>query len=367
MKRLRLPRLSLAGPRPGGTPGCAWSIQAWRLSRRAAGLLLTLFASLLGLALVTFFIGRLLPTDPVLALVGDHASAETYQAAFEKLRLDQPLPRQFLAYLGDVLAGDWGVSATTSRPVAEDIATFFPATAELAIVAIAIGVGLGLPLGLVAARHAGRWPDHASRLLSLAGHSVPVFWLGLVGLLVFYARLGWVGGPGRLDIAYAYSIDSVTGMVLIDTLLAGDRAAFLNALSHIALPGIILGLMALGYIARMTRAFLLGEMGKDYLTTARLKGLSEGQILVRHVLPAVAGPVLAVIAWTFAYLLEGAVLTETLFAWPGLGLYITQSLFAADIPAVLAGTLLIGVCFTAVNFIAEALQALLDPRTRAAA
>ena len=193
---------------------------------------------------------------------------------------------------------------------------------------------------------------------------MPIFWLGIVGLLVFYAQLGWVAGPGRLDVAYRYSVPAVTHLLLIDTLLAGEWDAFRNAFSHLILPASLLGLVAMGYVTRMTRSFLLWQLRQDYTMVLRLKGLSESAILWRHSLRNAAGPILAIIALTYAYLLEGAVLTETVFAWPGLGMYITDSLFAADIPAVLAATLLVGTIFMLVNIASELIQAALDPRSR---
>lgn len=342
-------------------PGPRTIVASIRL-RGLASLVFTAAIVLVGLLMVVFAIGRLLPVDPVLVVIGDRAPQALYDETFRAMRLDRPLIEQFAMFSLDLLGGKLGTSITTGNPVASDLLRFFPATLELATVAILIGVLVGLPAGVVAARYAGRWPDHVARLISLLGLSVPTFWLGLVGLLVLYATFDLVRGPGRLDIAYQYTIPEVTGLVLVDTLLAGDVDAFRNAVSHVVLPAGLLGLIAIGYIARMTRGFLLWQMRQDYVNVARLKGLSEATILWRHAMPNVIGPILAVIAWTYAYLLEGAVLTETVFAWPGLGLYLTQSLFAADIPAVLAGTLLIGVLFMLLNILAEVAQGALDPR-----
>lgn len=328
--------------------------------------LLTSCITLLGLLIVTFALGRVMPTDPVLRIVGDRASQEQYDKVYRQLRLDRPLPEQFAAYVNDMAHGNFGESLVTRNPISDDIVRYFPATFELATVAIILGILFGLPVGVMCARHANRLPDHLGRMLSLIGYSVPVFWLGIVGLLVFYAQLGWVGGPGRLDVAYRYSVPAVTHLMLVDTLLAGDWAAFRNAFSHLILPASLLGLIALGYIARMTRSFLLWQLRQDYTTVLRVKGLSENAIVWRHALRNAAGPILAIVALTYAYLLEGAVLTETVFAWPGLGMYITDSLFAADIPAVLTGTLLVGIIFMLVNIASEVIQSALDPRSRLA-
>lgn len=357
-----LPAVEDTAPTPAPRPAGALK----RRMRWLGSTLLTVCITLAGLLIVTFALGRVLPTDPVLRIVGDRASQEQYQQVYRALRLDRPLPEQFAAFVGDMLRGDFGKSLVTGNPIGEDIVRYFPATFELATVAIALGVLLGIPLGVLCAQYANRLPDHLGRMFSLAGHSVPIFWLGIVGLLVFYAQLGWVAGPGRLDVAYRYSVPPVTHLMLVDTAIAGEWQAFGNAFSHLVLPASLLGLVALGYVARMTRSFLLWQLRQDYTTVLRLKGLSESAILWRHALRNAAGPILAIVALTYAYLLEGAVLTETVFAWPGLGMYITDSLFAADIPAVLAATLLVGSIFMLVNIASELIQASLDPRSRSA-
>ncbi|MBS0452153.1 MAG: ABC transporter permease [Proteobacteria bacterium] len=353
-------------PEPGRARAPMMKMTMSKRLRWLGSTLLTACITLAGLLVVTFALGRVLPTDPVLRIVGDRASQEQYERVYRALRLDRPLPEQFGAFVGDMLHGDFGKSLVTGNPIGEDIARYFPATFELASAAILLGVLLGIPLGVLCAQCANRLPDHLGRMLSLSGHSVPIFWLGIVGLLVFYAQLGWVAGPGRLDVAYRYSVPAVTHLMLVDTVLAGEWDAFRNAVSHLVLPASLLGLVALGYVARMTRSFLLWQLRQDYTTVLRLKGLSDSAILWRHALRNAAGPILAIVALTYAYLLEGAVLTETVFAWPGLGMYITDSLFAADIPAVLAATLLVGTIFMLVNIASELIQASLDPRSRSA-
>jgi peptide/nickel transport system permease protein len=335
-------------------------------ARRLSGIFSTgiaLASTLAGLLLVTFIIGRVMPIDPVVAVVGDKASPETYAAAREKLGLDQPLVVQFTRYIAGVVQGDLGTSTVSNRPVIEDIIRVFPATIELATLGILIGVAFGVPLGIYAAHRLNRWPDHVVRFVSLFGYSMPVFWLGLIGLLVFYAQLGWVGGPGRLSVAYRYSVPVWSGFMLVDTLRAGNTAAFANALSHIVLPASLIGYYALAYIARMTRAFMIEELGKEYVVTARIKGASEARILWLHALPNILVPLITVIALSYGLLLEGTVLIETVFSWPGLGLYITNGLFVADMPAVLGGTLVVGLCFVILNKASEIGYALLDPRT----
>ena len=318
----------------------------------------------LGLLLVTFLIGRVVPIDPVLAAVGDRAPAAVYERVKQELGLDLPLWQQFWLYLKKVLAGDFGRSVLTSNPVLTDIRRFFPATLELATVATLIGVTLGIPMGVFAAVRRGRWADQVIRVVSLLGYSVPVFWLGLMGLLLFYGRLGWVAGPGRLDVAFDDLVPTVTGVVLLDSALAGEWEVFGNAFRHVILPASILGYLSLAYLARMTRSFMLAELGQEYITTARIKGLSERRIVWRHALGNVLVPLITVVALAYANLLEGSVLTETVFAWPGLGQYITSSLLSADMNAVLGGTIVVGTVFIGLNLFSDLLYRLVDPRAR---
>ena len=314
--------------------------------------------------MVTFFIGRIVPIDPVLALVGDRASQATYERVYLELGLDKPLYQQYWHYLTDILQGDLGTSVLTSQPVLNDMLHFFPATLELATVATLIGIFLGIPMGVAAAVYQGRWPDHLVRFFGLIGYSVPVFWLGMVGLLVFYAKLDWVAGPGRLDFFYEGIVESRTGIILLDAALAGEWEVFNNAFSHLILPATLLGYFSLAYIARMTRSFMLDQLSQEYITTARVKGMSEARVIWRHALGNILVPLITVIALSYAYLLEGAVLTETVFAWPGIGLYITQSLFNADMNAVLGGTIVVGCVFVGLNLLSDLLYQLVDPRAR---
>ncbi len=318
----------------------------------------------LGLLAVTFFIGRVIPVDPVLAIVGDRAPEHVVQRVREELGLNQPLPTQFVRYVGKALQGDFGNSVLTSNPVWDDVKKTFPATLELATCGILIGAGLGVPLGVWAAVRRGGAADHAVRIMGLVGYSVPIFWLGLMALVLFYAKLGWVGGPGRIDVAYEYSVERVSGLLLLDAAIAGEWEAFRNAFSHLVLPASLLGYFSLAYISRMTRSFMLNELAQEYIVAARAKGLSETRIIWRHALRNAMVPLVTVIALSYAGLLEGSVLTETVFAWPGLGLYITNSLQNADMNAVLGGTIVVGTVFIALNLLSDLLYRLLDPRTR---
>ena len=331
---------------------------------RIARFVLVLATTLLGLVAVTFFIGRVVPIDPVLAIVGDRAPPQVYERARQELGLDRPLIEQFLIYVKKAATGDFGNSVLTTNPVMTDIANAFPATFELATLGTLIGMIIGIPLGVLAAVRRGSLIDQIVRFLGLAGYSIPIFWLGLMGLLLFYAKLGWVEGPGRIDVVFDYTITPMTGLLLVDTLLQGEWDAFANALGHIMLPGALLGFFSLAYISRMTRSFMLQEMGQEYIVAARVKGLSEARIIWRHALRNAAVPLVTVIALSYATLLEGSVLTETVFAWPGLGQYITNSLQNADMNAVLGGTLVVGSIFVGINLLSDALYRLLDPRTR---
>ncbi|MFC7736120.1 ABC transporter permease [Roseomonas sp. GCM10028921] len=320
--------------------------------------------TLLGLALVTFFIGRVVPIDPVLAVVGDRAPADVVARAQVELGLDQPLPIQFWRYLTEIVTGNLGRSVMTSNPVWEDIARFFPATFELATLAIIIAAVLGIGLGVLAATRQGSWVDQAVRVFCLAGHSLPVFVLGLISLLVFYAWLGWLPGPGRQGIVYQDMVEPVTGLLTLDAALAGNWPALWDAVQHLVQPAGILAFFSLAYIARMTRAFMLAELRSEYVTTARAKGLSNARIVWRHAFRNTLVPLVTVIFLTYAGLLEGAVLTETIFAWPGLGQYLTVSLLNADMNAVLGATLVVGLIYVVLNLLADLLYRLLDPRTR---
>jgi peptide/nickel transport system permease protein len=329
----------------------------------------TLAITLLGLLLVTFVIGRVVPIDPVLAIVGERATEAQMAAVREKLGLDLPMWQQFLIYVGDAVRGDLGTSIRTGQPVAAEIARYFPATLELATLGTIFGTLVGVPAGVLAATRPGSVADQIVRVVGLLGYSMPVFWLGLIGLLVFYGQLGWVGGPGRLDPAYdmmmEFTLTSYTGMILVDSALNGAWDVFGNALSHIILPAGILGYVSMAYISRMTRSFMMNELGQEYITTARVKGMPEWRVIWVHAMRNVLVPLITVVALSYAYLLEGSVLTETIFAWPGLGSYITDALFAADMPAVLGGTVVVGVVFVTLNMLSDIAYRLVDPRARA--
>lgn len=331
-------------------------IIAWRT--RALGTA----ATLLGLLVLTFFIGRVMPIDPVLAIVGPDADASTYRQVEAQLGLDRPLLAQFGHYLAELAHGNLGTSLLTGNAVSADIARVFPATVELATLAIVVGALLGVPLGVYAAARRGRWGDHVVRVISLAGHSTPVFWFAMMGLLVFYAWLGWAGGSGRIALAFDGAIPRVTGLLLVDTLLSGNWKAFASSVQHIVLPACILGLHSMAYISRMTRSFMLAQLSQEYILAARVKGLSESAVIWRHAFRNILVQLLTIVALAYGGLLEGAVLIETVFAWPGFGQYLTNSLLLGDMNAVMGCVLLVGVIFVTLNLVSDALYQVFDPR-----
>lgn len=338
------------------------------LTRLLQGLF-TLLLTLFGLLLVTFSLSALSPVDRVLQIVGDHASQSTYDQVRHQLGLDQPLPVQFWHYLVNLAHGDLGIASATGQPVLHDLLAVFPATLELATLELAtlaliVGAVLGIVAGVLCARYAGSPGDLAVRTFTLLGNSVPIFWLGLLMLALFYARLQWAPGPGRLDDIYQYTVEPRSGFALIDTWLSGDTAAFKNAIGHLALPVLVLAYYSLASITRLTRSACLSEMNKEYILLARAKGAGEMTILLRHVLPNIRGTLLTVTALAWTSMLEGAVLTETVFSWPGIGRYLTTALFAGDTTAIMGGTLLIGVSFVLINNLTDLLVRLTDPRVR---
>jgi peptide/nickel transport system permease protein len=326
--------------------------------------LLVAAITFLGLIAVTFFIGRVIPVDPVLAIVGDRAPQSVVEAARKQYGFDLPLWEQFFFYVKRALTGDFGTSVLSTYPVMQDIRRVFPATLELATVGTLIGLVFGVPLGVLAAVKRGSLIDQAVRIVGLIGYSMPIFWLGLLSLLVFYARLGWVEGPGRIGVAYEYTFTPITGLFLFDALIQRDWGAFRDIFSHIILPASLLGYFSMAYISRMTRSFMLNELSQEYIVAARAKGLSETRIIWGHALRNAAVPLVTVIALSYATLLEGSVLTETVFSWPGIGLYLTNSLQNADMNAVLGATIIIGSVFIGLNLLSDLLYQVLDPRTR---
>jgi len=321
--------------------------------------------ALFGAILVAFLVAHMVPADPLAVVLSDTATKDpSIRAAYmTRWGLDRPLPEQFLFYLANVLHGDLGESFTSRRPVLQDLAQFLPGTIELSLAAFTVSVVFGVPLGVWAALRHNRSGDHAARLISLVGSASPIFWTGLIALYVFYYVLRWAPGPGQLDPHLARP-PVVTGFLLLDSLVTGRVDVFLSALRHVILPALVLGWFIMGLTARTTRSALLEVLGADYLRTARAKGLGEGRVIGLHALRNALIPVLTITGLAFASLLSGAVLTETVFAWPGIGRYAVTAATRLDYPAILGVTLLTAVIYLAVNLVVDLLYGVLDPRIR---
>ncbi len=321
--------------------------------------------TLFGLLLATFVIARAVPIDPVIALIGDRTTPEVYERTRLEMGLDKPVRIQFKDYIVRLAHGDLGTSKTTKVPVATELRERFPATFELATLGIIFGVSFGIPLGVLAAVRRGTWIDQIARVVGLLGYSVPVFWLGLMAILLFYHKLELVPSPfGRLSLESLYTFTPVTGLFLLDSALQGQWDTFCDAFMHLILPASLLGCFSMAYISRMTRSFMLNELSQEYVITARVKGLSESRIIWRHALRNAAVPLITVVALAYGGMLEGSVLTENVFDWPGVGKYLAEALMRTDLDAAMGGTLLVGVIFLFVNLMADFLYRVYDPRTR---
>ena len=314
----------------------------------------------------TFLLAQAVPGDPITAIISDRqADNPEVRAALEKRwGLDQPIHVQYVYYVRNLLRGDLGESISKRRPVADELRQRVPATIELTLYAMGFAILVGLPLGMVSAIRHDRWPDHLARFITLIGTSVPVFWLGLLLLYLFFYRLHWLPGPGRLDVGMKPP-ETITGLVSVDALLTGDWAVLRSALRHLVLPAIVLGAYAMGIIARMLRSSLLAAMGDDYVRTARAKGLVERRVVAGHALRNALIPTVTVFGLTFASLLAGAVLTETIFSWPGLGGFAVTAALKLDYPGLLGVTLIVAVVYVLVNLLIDIVYGILDPRIRA--
>src|SRR5918911_205658 len=279
--------------------------------------------------------------------------------------LDRPLPEQYLTYVRNLAQGNLGTSIRTHMPVAEDLGGYLPASAELAVAATLVGTLLGIPFGVISAVRRNQLVDHLVRAVSLLGVSSPVFWLGLVALYVFYFRLGWLPGPGRLDVGMAEPAH-VTGMYTFDSLLTRDWAGFTSSVRHLVLPGLVLASVYLGLVTRMTRSSMLEVLSADYVRTARGKGLRQRAVIYRHALGNALIPTVTVLGLAFGDILAGTVLTETIFSWPGIGRYAYQSAVTLDFPAIMGVSLLIAAVFITVNLATDLAYVFLDPRLRRA-
>lgn len=320
---------------------------------------------ILGIITITFFLSRFTKGDPLTAIISEQQMGNPEVVAAAKLRwgLDRSLPEQFLVYTGKLVTGDLGTSFISKRPVLQDLMERLPATLELVIAAMVIGTLLGITLGVLAAYYRNGWIDHASRLFALVGSSVPVFWSGLGLLFILSVQLGWFPGPGRLDARLAPP-PMITGVMTVDTLLAGDLAAFVDALHHLILPSFVLGWTVTGTISRLVRANMLEVLNQEYVLTARAKGAGELRVLLHHALRNTMVPTLTVIGHSFAYLITGAVLTETIFAWPGMGSYAVEAARSLDYPAIIGVTIIGGVTFLVTNLLTDVAYVFANPRIR---
>jgi len=327
--------------------------------------LLLLIPLLIGVTLVAFVISHTVPSDPVNAALGQNAVAnpELVKAFKARWGLDQPPYIQYLIYLKNLLRGDLGQSISTHQPVLSDLARYLPATIELATSAIILAVLIGVPFGVISAVKRNTWLDQSSRVISLVGVSAPVFWLALLGLYVFYSWLGWLPGPGRLDIGMK-APPYVTGLYTLDALLAGNPALFFNAVRHLILPSIVLACYSMGLITRMTRSAMLDVISQDYIRTARSKGLHEMRVILDHAFRNALIPTVTVLGLSYGNLLSGTVLTEKIFSWPGVGQYAYKASTSLDFPAIMGVTMLIAFIFIGVNLAVDIVYVYLDPRLR---
>ncbi len=316
-----------------------------------------------GVLVLTFLISHSVPGDPALLRAGPRASPEVLAQLRHDMGLDRPLPVQLWIYIRDLLRGDLGVSIRTQRPVVQDVAEHFPATFELTTAALLVVIAVGIPLGILSAVQKDRFPDHLSRVIAISGVSLPVFWLGLMLIYIFFVRLGWLPGTGRLDMG----VDApagLTGVYTLDALVARDWPALRSALRHLFLPVVLLSYVSLAPVVRMVRSSMLEILGQDYIRTARAKGLAERFILYRHALRNALIPTLTIIGLSYGTLLQGAVVTETIFAWPGMAYYAVGSMTYLDYPAVIGITLVSALIYSTVNLIVDLLYGVVDPRIR---
>ncbi|MEZ4709810.1 MAG: ABC transporter permease [Caldilineaceae bacterium] len=333
------------------------------LTRYLLRRLILIIPLLLGLSLLTFLISRVVPGDPVGLAAGPQATPEIKEALRRQFGLDQPLPLQYVRYMSGIFRGDWGQSLYSRRAVLNDLRTYFPATLELTLAAVLLGTLLGVPTGILSAYFRNRLPDHLARIVALFFVSFPAFWLAMIFQTTFGLELGWFPIGKRFDVRLAPP-PGPTGLLLLDSLLHGDMKALQLTISHLALPALVLSFGSLASITRITRASVLDVLERDYVRTARAKGIGRTLILLRHVLRNAANGILTMISLEFGWLMAGAVLVETIFDWPGLGLYAVESSLRLDFQPIMGITLLYGIVFSLVNVVTDVAYGVLDPRIR---
>lgn len=318
---------------------------------------------LIGVTLLVFIISHAIPGDPARMMAGQKASRQAVENLRRSLGLDRPLPEQYLRYVSGLATGDLGKSIRNQRPVLDDLRDFFPATFELTLTSMVFCISTGLPLGIISAIRRNRPIDHTTRVFSVVGVSMPVFWLGLMLLLLFYRDLGWLPGSGRLDVAMSPPVH-VTGMYLIDTVVEGSWGKFANAFSHILLPAFCLSYVYLAITTRIVRSSMISVMGLDFITTARANGIREAVVVLKHALKNALIPAVTITGLSIGELLGGAILTETIFDWPGMGKYVVDSVNFLDFPAIMGFTLVVSLVYVVINLLVDVLYALLDPQIK---
>jgi len=323
---------------------------------------------LLGIVTATFVLAQFTKGDPLVSIVGARglSNPAVVEAAKQRWGLDKTVPERYLIYITNLVEGDMGTSFRTKQPVVSDLIQRLPATLELGICAMLIGAASGIVLGVISVRFHDGVADHAARFVALLGSCVPMFWLGLVVLFVFSVQTHLLPGPGRLDVR-ASQPPSVTGFMLVDTLLSGNLSSFVDAVRHLVLPSVVLGWSITGIVSRMVRASMLDVMKQDFITMARAKGASATRVLVHHALRNALIPALTIIGFTFAYLITGSVLVETIFAWPGIGTYAVEAARSLDYPAITGVTIIGGLGFLIASLLTDITYAAVDPRMRATA
>ncbi|GHA55900.1 peptide ABC transporter permease [Amylibacter ulvae] len=325
--------------------------------------ILLLIPTFIGITIVSFGFVRVLPGDPVLLMAGERGiSEERYAALLSEFGYDRPIWQQYLEYLNNLVHGDFGNSLVTKQPVLSEFFTLFPATVELAFCAIILAIFIGIPAGIIAATKRGTFIDQSIMGTALVGYSMPIFWWGLLLIIVFSGTLGWTPVSGRISLLYFF--EQKTGFMLIDSLLSGQKGAFGSAVQHLILPTIVLATIPLAVIARQTRSAMLEVLGEDYVRTARAKGLASRRVVGVHALRNAMIPVITVIGLSVGTLLAGAILTETIFSWPGIGKWMIDSISRRDYPVVQSGLLLIAAIIMIVNLLVDITYGLINPRIR---
>ena len=318
---------------------------------------------LLGVTLVTFLVSHVVPGDPARMLLGQRADAQTLENMRHVMGLDQPVWLQYVHYLGGLLHGDLGISIRTQRPVLSELLTYFPATIELTLFAMGFAVISGIGLGLLSAAYRDTPIDHGTRVLAILGVSTPLFWLGLMVLLLFYKHLGWLPGSGRLD-SFINPPTQITGLYVLDSIFTGDWVALKSSILHLVLPTICLGYIQLATIARLVRASMIEVLEQDYIKTALSNGIPRYRIIYRHALRNALIPTVTLIGLTFGELMGGAILTETIFSWPGMGKYVVDSIAFLDFPAIMGFTILVAIIYVSINMVVDLLYPILDPQIK---